>query len=133
MTGQPTTRPAPPPLVFNYPDCPMCGEETDGDPDIFYCSDCDATWSTRGNDEGQWNEPEAEQCASIDGRFLPGGLGYDMAQALHIAAEPQRCILTSGHTVDHADGTISWLDRYSATPEQLAVADIPDQTRTLTS
>lgn len=32
-------------LIFNYPECPGCGNEVEGDGDGFNCYPCKATWS----------------------------------------------------------------------------------------
>ena len=37
-------RPKPPELYFPYPDCSVCGKETDHDGDSFVCTSCDIYW-----------------------------------------------------------------------------------------
>lgn len=35
-------------LIFTYPECPRCGNETDGDGDSYSCDTCSATFSGAG-------------------------------------------------------------------------------------
>lgn len=58
------TRPVPPPLLFRSPDCPICAEETNAQPDSFDCEKCWCSWPRDADCDtnGEWDYPETPQC-----------------------------------------------------------------------
>lgn len=50
-------RPDAPPLLFTEPLCPLCGRETERDPDGFLCDPCGAWWHRDGAFD-EWVSPE---------------------------------------------------------------------------
>jgi hypothetical protein len=114
--------PAPPPLEIQYPLCPLCGNEVDHDGDGFRCYPCAASWPDEriGIYDGQWSDPDAPRCESIDGRFLPGGQWAKSSPKWEIF----RCLYPAGHGGDHSwyspfATRHRWADENAATPEQL--------------
>ena len=90
-------RPPPPGFKVTWPSCPLCGERLNGGesdpPTPFWCLPCNATWTYDGN-QGEWWDPVAGQCGSIDPR------------------SGSRCILAAIHKSKlHSDGENGWTDR----------------------
>lgn len=86
-------RAAPPDLEFRYPDCPLCCKEVGGDGGGFWCENCGTTWSRDGQD-GEWNDPDAAQCASTVQPFRDAGYP-------NIASDVFRCLLADDHGGKH--------------------------------
>ena len=104
-------RQPPPPVEPHTPDCSICGKSTYWD-DGFRCDTCRASWSERGLgvDDGYWDDPDVPQCASLDGRYQPGGSRQESAIRYPIlAARTPRCMLDAGHSGEHrSDFADTW-------------------------
>jgi hypothetical protein len=116
------TRPTPPPLELLNPLCGLCGNSTEHVGEEFACSSCGITWPDRqiGSENGEWDEPDAERCPSVDGRYLPGGCWEKFAHSSDI----RQCWFADGHSGEHIHigtyGTLyCWRTDQAATPEQL--------------
>lgn len=97
------TRPAPPPLEYRCPDCPLCYVETSHEDDSFYCEACGAWWNSNGNDDGEWSDPDVEQCDATVQPLADNPLVSDEARA-----EVIRCVLTADHTSKHASTSYAY-------------------------
>ncbi len=92
-----TTRPAPPPLEYRCPDCSLCSHETYHDGDGFRCDACEAWWEPSSGDNGEWDNPDAEQCDATCQPLADNTFATDEQRA-----KTYRCALTVNHPGDHA-------------------------------
>lgn len=125
-------RPAPPPCEAQPPLCGICGNDTWHDGDGWTCDVCMASWPTEAQSQraaGEWDNPTAAVCESVDGRYLPGGTWWSTHEAERFASQGipviRRCMLHEEHSGDHTwtdevIGRYCWTDTTAATTEQLA-------------
>jgi hypothetical protein len=95
-------RPTPPPLEARCPDCSICGKETSYYDESFRCEGCEASWPADDRaytDEGEWEDPEAEQC---DERVQPWLNNPYVTDPEH-RRQVVRCLLNDGHSGNHAN------------------------------
>lgn len=125
-----TLRKPPPPVEPRPPLCGVCGNEVQTDPGGWECLNCEARWpfGDEGAVLGEWEHPDAPQCVSIDGRFLPGGVWARE----HPNSELYRCLLHTGHPFDHEFSSVgahrAWSDEGAATEAQLSQNAVEVQT-----
>jgi hypothetical protein len=107
-------RPAPPPLEARCPDCSICGKETDYYDESFRCESCGACWPADNSaytDEGDWEDPDAEQCDERVQPWLNKEWVTDPEQKRRVV----RCLLDEGHVAHgekhrNPDMTAMWTD-----------------------
>jgi hypothetical protein len=89
-------RPLPPPLVFRSPDCPICDQETNAQPDSFDCEQCRCSWPKDSDcyTTGEWNDPGATQCAETVQPYLDNSWVKDDDARKH---ESYRCVRDADH------------------------------------
>ncbi len=90
-------RPAPPPLEARCPDCSICGKETDYSDEQFVCEQCECYWPADNrayDDRGEWNDPEAKQCAERVQPWLDNTWVTDPEHKREVV----RCLLDASHT-----------------------------------
>jgi hypothetical protein len=91
------TRPAPPPLCWRCPTCSICGNATHSERGGFQCDYCNCWWDASGiddDDDGEWNEPDAEQCSTTVQPYLDNTWIPDGDERKH---QEYRCLLDAGH------------------------------------
>ena len=98
-----------PPLIVNYPDCPICRKEVNCDADGFQCESCGGTWPF-GHDEPGMANSDVPQCTA---EVEP----HDGAKHPLLAGWRYRCVRDAGHPTDRfldrhfgvrSDGGIDW-------------------------
>jgi hypothetical protein len=90
-------RPAPPPLEARCPDCSICGNETHYSDEQFVCEHCECGWPADNraySDEGEWNDPDAEQCTERVQPWLDNNWVTDP----ELKRQVVRCLLNADHT-----------------------------------
>lgn len=101
-------RPAPGPLLYRAPECPLCGNECYHNGDGWSCETCEAYWPyDDGGSCGDWEEPE-RRCLSTHQPWLDNP--YVTDQAKHL--EWVRCYLSQDHATEkhRADLNHAWYD-----------------------
>lgn len=91
-------RPAPPPLEARAPDCSICGKETSYCDESWLCESCDASWQADGSaytDDGEWTDPDAEQCEVRVQPWLDKSYVTDPEQKRQVV----RCLLDADHVL----------------------------------
>lgn len=104
-------RPAPPPLDWQPPLCPVCGNYTSNHgrylvsgATVWACDDCEATWRIDPGDEeatGEWVAPDEPRCLS-EGRGRDGGVARCLLGENHVDSDERdarehKGICSNGH------------------------------------
>ncbi|OZM74004.1 hypothetical protein CFN78_06875 [Amycolatopsis antarctica] len=98
------TRPAPPPLEPVAPPCSICATETAVIDNSFQCDRCECSWPLDGIgiEDGDWDNPDTEQCRSVIQPFADAPARYDDIRAVN-----HRCYREHGHDLRHTNPDLS--------------------------
>jgi len=107
MTTTTTTRPAPPPIIWQAPLCPLCDAEVECDGDSLACTNCEAHWSVTGNDDGEWYADDEPQCAAT-GASRGGDAEQCLKSENHVDSPSQEVRAHASASYQWGEGIDSW-------------------------